>query len=75
MSITTTLVDGNIAVVTMDHPPVNALPVAGWFDLADAIDEAGRDLAPTSSSSAPRARASTPAWTSRRCRRPRASTL
>ena len=24
-----------IAIVTMDNPPVNALPVAGWFELAD----------------------------------------
>ena len=28
------------AVVTMDYPPVNALPVQGWFDLAAALDEA-----------------------------------
>ncbi|MFD5861225.1 enoyl-CoA hydratase family protein [Streptomyces chartreusis] len=32
-----------IAVVTVDFPPVNALPVAGWFALADAVREAGRD--------------------------------
>jgi enoyl-CoA hydratase len=35
--------DGSVAVVTMDHPPVNALPVAGWFDLATALREAGDD--------------------------------
>ena len=29
----------------MDFPPVNALPVQGWYDVADALDEAGRDLA------------------------------
>lgn len=40
MSISTTLVEGNIAVVTMAHPPVNALPVAGWFAVADAMREA-----------------------------------
>ena len=34
---------GHIAIVTMDNPPVNALPVAGWFALADAIRDAGRD--------------------------------
>ena len=28
---------GHVAIVTMDNPPVNALPVAGWFALADAI--------------------------------------
>ncbi len=35
---------GTIAIVTIDNPPVNALPVAGWFQLADAIKAAGRDL-------------------------------
>jgi enoyl-CoA hydratase len=34
---------GGIAVVTVDYPPVNALPVQGWFDLADAVTAAGRD--------------------------------
>lgn len=32
-----------IEVVTIDYPPVNALPTAGWFDLADAVTAAGRD--------------------------------
>ena len=27
---------GPIAEIVVDYPPVNALPVAGWFDLADA---------------------------------------
>jgi enoyl-CoA hydratase len=40
VSITTTVVEGNIALVTMSHPPVNALPVAGWFAVADAMSEA-----------------------------------
>ncbi|WP_432197512.1 enoyl-CoA hydratase family protein [Streptomyces sp. bgisy027] len=31
-----------VAVVTVDFPPVNALPVRGWFALADAVREAGR---------------------------------
>ncbi|MFI9758449.1 enoyl-CoA hydratase family protein [Streptomyces sp. NPDC051963] len=31
-----------IAVVTVDFPPVNALPVDGWFALADAVRTAGR---------------------------------
>jgi enoyl-CoA hydratase len=30
-----------IAEVVIDFPPVNALPVRGWFDLADAITAAG----------------------------------
>ncbi len=41
-SITTTITD-HVAEVVVDHPPVNALPVAGWFALADAILAAGRD--------------------------------
>ena len=32
-----------VAIVTIDNPPVNALPVAGWFDLADALRAAGRN--------------------------------
>jgi enoyl-CoA hydratase len=40
-----TSVEGAITVVTVDYPPVNALPVQGWFDLADAIRAAGRDRA------------------------------
>ena len=33
-----------VVEVTVDHPPVNALPVQGWFDLAEAIMAAGKDL-------------------------------
>ncbi|HET9730864.1 MAG TPA: enoyl-CoA hydratase family protein [Acidimicrobiia bacterium] len=33
----------HVAIITIDNPPVNALPVAGWFELADAIRSAGRD--------------------------------
>ncbi|HTK15056.1 MAG TPA: enoyl-CoA hydratase family protein [Acidimicrobiia bacterium] len=33
----------HIATVTIDNPPVNALPVGGWFELADAVRAAGRD--------------------------------
>ena len=36
-------VSDHIAEVTVDNPPVNALPVAGWFELADRILSAGRD--------------------------------
>lgn len=35
--------NGGIATVVMDNPPVNALTVAGWFELADLITETGRD--------------------------------
>jgi enoyl-CoA hydratase len=36
---------GSVVIVTIDNPPVNALPVAGWFALADALRDAGRDPA------------------------------
>jgi enoyl-CoA hydratase len=42
MTIRTAISDG-IAEVIMDHPPVNALPVAGWFELAEVLDEVGSD--------------------------------
>ncbi|QEV21361.1 enoyl-CoA hydratase family protein [Streptomyces alboniger] len=45
MSVSTSVPDKGVAVVTVDHPPVNALPVRGWFDLADAVRDAGRDPA------------------------------
>jgi enoyl-CoA hydratase len=32
-----------VAEVVMNYPPVNALPVQGWFDLADAVAAAGAD--------------------------------
>jgi enoyl-CoA hydratase len=44
MGIITSTADG-VAVVTVDYPPVNALPVQGWFDLAEAVTAAGRDEA------------------------------
>lgn len=34
---------GTIEIVTIDNPPVNALPVQGWYDLADAVRSAGHD--------------------------------
>jgi enoyl-CoA hydratase len=32
-----------VAEVVLDFPPVNALPVQGWFDLAGAVSTAGAD--------------------------------
>ena len=40
MGISTEVTDEQIAVVTMNHPPVNALPVKGWFEVADAVTTA-----------------------------------
>ncbi|MDP2774771.1 MAG: enoyl-CoA hydratase family protein, partial [Nocardioides sp.] len=45
MAITSELRDDGIRIVTMSHPPVNALTVQGWFDVAAALDEASRDMA------------------------------
>jgi len=36
-------VNAGVAEVVMDNPPVNALTVAGWFELAEAVTAAGRD--------------------------------
>jgi enoyl-CoA hydratase len=43
MGTTSELRPDGIRLITMDHPPVNALTVQGWFDLAAALEEAGRD--------------------------------
>jgi enoyl-CoA hydratase len=45
MAVTSTLRDDHIRVVTMDYPPVNALPVQGWYDVAAALDQASHDPA------------------------------
>ena len=43
MGTTHTIDEQGIAEVVMDNPPVNALTVAGWFDLADRLRALGRD--------------------------------
>ncbi|QDQ98195.1 (7aS)-7a-methyl-1,5-dioxo-2,3,5,6,7,7a-hexahydro-1H-indene-carboxyl-CoA hydrolase [Tomitella fengzijianii] len=43
MGITSTSNGSGITTVTVDYPPVNALPSAAWFELAEAILAAGRD--------------------------------
>jgi enoyl-CoA hydratase len=45
MGVSTTRPQEAIAVVTVSYPPVNALPVQGWRDLAEAVRTAGRDPA------------------------------
>src|SRR3954471_2743861 len=42
---TTYEVEGGVAEVVMDHPPVNALTVAGWFELAGIVRGLGDDRA------------------------------
>ena len=43
MPITTSRTDTGIVTLTVDFPPVNALPSHAWFDLADAVTTAGAD--------------------------------
>ena len=43
MPITSDPRPDGVRVITMDHPPVNALTVQGWFDVAGAFDEASED--------------------------------
>jgi hypothetical protein len=43
MGIATTSPAAGVQEVVIDLPPVNALRVADWFDLADQITAAGRD--------------------------------
>ena len=41
MTITSHTTEPGIVAVTVDYPPVNAIPSRGWFELADAITAAG----------------------------------
>ncbi|MDH6285554.1 (7aS)-7a-methyl-1,5-dioxo-2,3,5,6,7,7a-hexahydro-1H-indene-carboxyl-CoA hydrolase [Rhodococcus opacus] len=43
MGITSTTDGDGITTVTVDYPPVNAIPSRGWFELADAVLDAGRN--------------------------------
>ncbi|MCW2857317.1 MAG: enoyl-CoA hydratase [Marmoricola sp.] len=43
-AVTSELRADGIRIVTMAHPPVNALTVQGWFDVAAALDAASADL-------------------------------
>ncbi|MGC5247542.1 enoyl-CoA hydratase family protein [Gordonia sp. DT219] len=45
MPITTSRTDTGVVTVTVDYPPVNALPSTAWFELADTITAAGADPA------------------------------
>ncbi len=42
MGISHEIIDG-IAEVVVDYPPVNAIPVRGWFELAEVVTELGHD--------------------------------
>jgi enoyl-CoA hydratase len=41
--VTTSVGDDGVAEVVVDKPPVNALPVSGWYEIAAALTELGRD--------------------------------
>jgi enoyl-CoA hydratase len=43
MTITSATTEPGIVTVTVDFPPVNAIPSAGWFELAAAVTDAGDD--------------------------------
>src|SRR4051794_14539620 len=45
MGISTDIDGSGIAEIVVDCPPVNALSVALWFELAEAVTAAGRDAA------------------------------
>jgi enoyl-CoA hydratase len=45
LGISYTIDDDGVAEVVMDNPPVNALTVDGWFELAETITTLGRDPA------------------------------
>jgi enoyl-CoA hydratase len=40
MTISKTMIEDHVLTVTMDQPPVNALPVKDWFGIAEAMNEA-----------------------------------
>jgi enoyl-CoA hydratase len=37
------IADSGVADLVFDHPPVNAFDSRGWFELADKVEELGRD--------------------------------
>src|SRR5947209_17239761 len=45
MTITSRTVEPGIVAVTVDFPPVNAIPSQGWFQLADVLTAVGNDTA------------------------------
>jgi enoyl-CoA hydratase len=43
--VRTELTGSGVAEIIMNNPPVNALPVAGWFEVAGQVAEAGKNPA------------------------------
>ncbi len=73
MPITSKTIEPGIVAVTVDFPPVNAIPSRGWFDLADTVTAAGQDPETHVVILRAEGRGFTPGWTSRRCSAPRDS--
>ena len=73
MTITSRTVEPGIVAVTVDYPPVNAIPSRGWFELGEVLTAAGDDRATHAVILRAEGRGSTPGWTSRRCSGPRDS--
>src|ERR1700742_3714541 len=46
MTITSRTVEPGIVAVTVDFPPVNAIPSRGWFELGGGLPAAGNGQAP-----------------------------
>ncbi|MGL4306330.1 MAG: enoyl-CoA hydratase family protein, partial [Mycobacteriaceae bacterium] len=42
MSISTTTLEPGVVAITINYPPVNAVPAQGWFDIAAAVLSAGK---------------------------------
>ena len=43
MSVSSELQSNGVGVVTVDYPPVNALPIDGWFAIADEVTDLGKN--------------------------------
>ncbi len=43
MTVSSNLHDDGVGVVTVDYPPVNALPIAGWFAIANEVTALGQN--------------------------------
>ena len=41
--VRTTVTEPGIAEIVMSNPPVNALPAAGWLEVAAQVTAAGQD--------------------------------
>lgn len=73
MPITSTTPEPGIVAVTVDYPPVNAIPSKAWFDLADAVTAAGANSDTRAVILRAEGRGFNAGWTSKRCNEPKVS--